>query len=49
MAYIVVSIELVLIAWLRKRFLGVSLKTSLIQVALGGIIVATFGVLVGHA
>jgi erythrin-vacuolar iron transport family protein len=48
-AYIVVSIELVLIAWVRKRFLGVPLKTSLIQVTLGGIIVATVGVLVGHA
>lgn len=48
-AYIVVSIELVLIAWVRKRFLGVPLKTSLIQVTLGGIIVATVGALVGHA
>jgi VIT1/CCC1 family predicted Fe2+/Mn2+ transporter len=48
-AYIVVSIELVVIAWVRKRFLGVALKTSLIQVTLGGVIVATVGVLVGHA
>jgi len=48
-AYVVVSFELVLIAWVRKRFLGVPLKRSLIQVTLGGVIVATVGVLVGHA
>ena len=48
-AYIVVSIELVVIAWVRKRFLNVALRTSLIQVTLGGIIVAAVGVIVGHA
>jgi VIT1/CCC1 family predicted Fe2+/Mn2+ transporter len=48
-AYVVVSIELVVIAYVRKRFLGVALKTSLIQVTLGGMIVATVGILVGHA
>ena len=48
-AYIVVSIELVAIAWIRKRFLGVALKLSLIQVTLGGAIVAGVGILVGHA
>jgi VIT1/CCC1 family predicted Fe2+/Mn2+ transporter len=48
-AYVVVSIELVVIAWVRKRFLKVPLRTSLIQVTLGGIIVATVGILVGHA
>jgi VIT1/CCC1 family predicted Fe2+/Mn2+ transporter len=48
-AYVVVSIELVVIAWVRKRFLNVALRTSLIQVTLGGIIVATVGILVGHA
>jgi erythrin-vacuolar iron transport family protein len=48
-AYVVVSIELVLIAWVRKRFLNVALRTSLIQVTLGGFIVAAVGVLVGHA
>lgn len=49
LAYIVVSIELVAIAWIRKRFLKVPLRTSLIQVTLGGVIVAAVGVLVGHA
>jgi VIT1/CCC1 family predicted Fe2+/Mn2+ transporter len=48
-AYVVVSIELVVIAWVRKRFLNVALRTSLIQVTLGGIIVAAVGILVGHA
>ena len=48
-AYIVVGVELVAIAWVRKRFLNVALRLSLIQVTLGGIIVAAVGVLVGHA
>jgi len=48
-AYCVVSVELVVIAWVRRRFLGVALRTSLIQVTLGGVIVASVGVLVGHA
>jgi VIT1/CCC1 family predicted Fe2+/Mn2+ transporter len=48
-AYVVVSVELVVIAYVRKRFLGVALKTSLIQVTFGGMIVATVGILVGHA
>jgi len=48
-AYIVVSIELVVIAWVRRRFLSVALRTSLIQVTLGGVIVAAVGVIVGHA
>ena len=48
-AYVVVSIELIAIAWVRKRFLHVSMRTSLIQVTLGGIVIATVGVLLGHA
>ncbi len=48
-AYVVVSFELVAIAWVRKRFLNVALRTSLIQVTLGGIIVAAVGVIIGHA
>ncbi len=39
-AYAVVSVELVAIAWVRKRFLHVSMRTSLIQVTLGGIVIA---------
>jgi VIT1/CCC1 family predicted Fe2+/Mn2+ transporter len=48
-AYVVVSCELILIAIVRKRFLKVSLASSLVQVTLGGVIVAAVGVAVGHA
>ena len=37
------------IAVIRKRFLQVSLAQSLIQVTLGGAVVAAVGVLVGHS
>ena len=48
-AYVVVSCELLLIAIVRKRFLKVSLASSLVQVTLAGIVVAAVGVAVGHA
>ena len=48
-AYVVVSIELVAIAWVRKRFLRVSMRISLVQVTLGGVVIALVGVLLGHA
>ncbi|HEX2358669.1 MAG TPA: hypothetical protein VHH72_02500 [Solirubrobacterales bacterium] len=48
-AYVTVAIELVAIAWVRKRFLDVSLSVSLIQVTLGGLIVAVTGVAIGNA
>lgn len=48
-AYVVVGIELVAIAWLRRRFMGVRLSLSLIQVTLGGIIVVAVGVALGQA
>src|SRR5215210_4697496 len=48
-AYPVVGAELVLIAWIRKRFQKVSLRLSLIQVTLGGVLVAAVGFIVGHA
>ena len=48
-AYVVVSIELLLIAWIRKRFLRVSLTRSLIQITLGGALVAAVGVIIGSA
>jgi erythrin-vacuolar iron transport family protein len=49
LAYVIVSIELMAIAIIRKRFLQVSLAQSLIQVTLGGAVVAAVGVLVGHS
>jgi VIT1/CCC1 family predicted Fe2+/Mn2+ transporter len=49
LAYAVVAVELLTIAWVRRRFLSVSLPRSLVQVTLGGVIVAVVGVAVGHA
>jgi VIT1/CCC1 family predicted Fe2+/Mn2+ transporter len=48
-AYVVVAAELVAIAWVRRKFMGIPLATSLVQVTLGGIVVAAVGVAVGHA
>jgi erythrin-vacuolar iron transport family protein len=48
-AYVVVATELVAIAWVRKRFLHVGLSRSLLQVTLGGAVVAAVGFAVGHA
>ncbi len=48
-AGIVVAIELFVIAWVRYRFLHVSLRSSLIVVTLGGAIVLAIGVLIGNA
>ena len=48
-AYPVVAAELLAIAWIRKRFQHVSFKVSLIQVTMGGLMVAAVGIAVGHA
>jgi erythrin-vacuolar iron transport family protein len=48
-AGIVVAIELVAISLIRKRFLAVSLRTSLLQVALGGALIVAAGVGMGSA
>lgn len=48
-AGIVVSVELFTIAWVRHRFLHVTLRSSLIVVTLGGAIVLGIGVLVGSS
>ena len=44
-----VGCELIAIAWIRKRFLNVSLRSSLVQVTMGGLIVAVTGALIGQA
>jgi hypothetical protein len=49
LAYLVVGAELVGIAWVRRRFLQVPLHRSLVQVTLGGVVVAAVGALLGHA
>jgi erythrin-vacuolar iron transport family protein len=46
-AGVVVSIELFTIAWVRRRFLEVSLRQSLLQVTLGGFLVVAVGVAIG--
>jgi erythrin-vacuolar iron transport family protein len=48
-AGIVVAIELVAIAWVRHRFLHVTLRSSLLSVTLGGLIVLAIGVAIGSA
>lgn len=48
-AGIVVTIELITISLIRKRFLSVSLRTSLLQVALGGALIVAAGVGLGSA
>ena len=48
-AGVVVAVELFAIAWVRYRFLHVSLRSSLVVVTLGGAIVLGIGVLVGSA
>ncbi len=48
-AYPIVGAELVAIAWIRRRFLSVPLRTSLLQVTLAGAMVAAVGAAVGQA
>jgi hypothetical protein len=48
-AGVVVAIELVAISLIRKRFLAVSLRASLVQVALGGARIVAVGVVLGSA
>ncbi len=49
LAGIVVTVELIAISLIRKRFMAVSLRTSLLQVALGGALIVAVGVLLGSA
>jgi VIT1/CCC1 family predicted Fe2+/Mn2+ transporter len=48
-AGIVVAVELFAIAWVRKRFLGVSMRSSLLTVTVGGLITLTIGVALGFS
>jgi VIT1/CCC1 family predicted Fe2+/Mn2+ transporter len=48
-AYPVVTVELLTIAWIRKHFQHVSFRVSLVQVTLGGVLIAAVGAAVGHA
>jgi VIT1/CCC1 family predicted Fe2+/Mn2+ transporter len=48
-AGVVVAVELVTISLVRKRFMDVPLRISLVQVALGGALIVACGVLLGSA
>jgi hypothetical protein len=48
-AGVVVAIELTTISLIRKRFMSVPLRISLVQVALGGALIVAAGVLLGSA
>ena len=48
-AGVVVAIELTPISLIRKRFMNVPLRISLVQVALGGALIVAAGVLLGNA
>ena len=48
-AYPVVAVELLAIALVRKRYLKVSLAGSLVQVTIGGAVVAAVGIAIGSA
>jgi hypothetical protein len=48
-AGIVVAVELFAIAWVRKRFLGVSMRSSLLIVTVGGVITLSIGVALGFS
>ncbi|MEA2199431.1 MAG: erythrin-vacuolar iron transport family protein [Solirubrobacteraceae bacterium] len=48
-AGIVVAVELLAIAWIRHRFLGVSMRRSLLTVAVGGAIALGVGVAIGSS
>ena len=45
----VVAVELFAIAWIRKRFLEVSMRSSLLVVTVGGVIVLAIGVAIGSS
>ena len=46
-ATIVVALELVTIAWIRKRWMGTSFWTASLQVIVGGAIVFALGIMIG--
>jgi len=48
-AGIVVAVELFAIAWIRNRFLHVSMRSSLLVVTVGGAIVLAIGVVIGSS
>ena len=47
LAYALVGLELVAIAWIRNRYFGMGLALSAIQVIVGGLLVLFAGILIG--
>jgi erythrin-vacuolar iron transport family protein len=45
----VVAVELFVIAWIRKRFLHVSMRSSLLVVTVGGLIALAIGIAIGSS
>jgi erythrin-vacuolar iron transport family protein len=45
----VVAVELFAIAWIRKRFLHVSMRSSLLVVTVGGVIALAIGIAIGSS
>jgi VIT1/CCC1 family predicted Fe2+/Mn2+ transporter len=48
-AFLVVGVELVIIALIRNRYFGMSLWMSIVQVVFGGVLVFASGVLIGNS
>lgn len=48
-AYLIVGIELMLIAYIRHRYFGLNIFISILQVVVGGVLVALSGILIGAA
>ena len=48
-AGVVVGVELIVISWIRKRFLEVSMRSSLLVVTVGGVIALAIGIGLGSA
>ena len=49
LAFIVVALELVIIAWIRKRYMEASFGLAVLQVVVGGLLVFATGILIGSA
>ena len=47
LAYALVGLELVLIAWIRNRYFGMGLALSAVQVIVGGLLVLFAGIVIG--
>ena len=49
LAFLVVGVELIVIAWVRKRFMDASFGLAVLQVVVGGLLVFATGILIGSA